>query len=324
MTARPFDLAGKRVFVAGHNGMVGRALLRRLEREPVELLTADRRTLDLTDLPAVDAWMAAHRPDIVVIAAAKVGGILANKTWPVEFLEENLLIQTALMRAAHRHGVERLLFLGSSCIYPRDCPQPIKEEYLLGGPLEPTNDAYALAKIAGLRLVRAYREQHGRRWIACMPTNLYGPFDNFDPETSHVLPALVRRFHEAAESAAPEITIWGTGTPRREFLHVDDLADACIHLLRHYDEPTAINVGCGADLTIRELAETIARHTGFRGRLDFDRSRPDGTPRKLLDTSRLAVTGWQPSIALDAGIRDTVAWFGTNRRALAETGRHAA
>lgn len=324
MTSGPFDLAGRRVFVAGHNGMVGRALVRRLERESVELLIADRRTLDLTDLAAVDAWIAANRPDIVVIAAAKVGGIMANKTWPVDFLEENLLIQTALMRAAHRHGVERLLFLGSSCIYPRDCPQPIKEEYLLGGPLEPTNDAYALAKIAGLRLVRAYREQHGRRWIACMPTNLYGPFDNFDPETSHVLPALVRRFHEAAESAAPAITIWGSGTPRREFLHVDDLADACIHLLQCYDEPTAINVGCGADLTIQELAETIARVTGFRGRLDFDRSRPDGTPRKLLDTSRLAATGWRPRIALEAGICDTVAWFRANRRALAETGRHAA
>jgi GDP-L-fucose synthase len=324
MTVQRFDLAGRRVFVAGHNGMVGRAMVRRLEREPVEILVADRNEVDLTDLPAVDAWIAARRPDLVVIAAAKVGGILANKTWPVEFLEENLLIQTALMRAAHRHGVERLLFLGSSCIYPRDCPQPIKEEYLLGGPLEPTNDAYALAKIAGLRLVRAYREQHGRPWIAAMPTNLYGPFDNFDPKTSHVLPALLRRFHEAAEDAAPAITIWGTGTPRREFLHVDDLADACIHLLQNYDEPTAINVGCGADLTIRELAETIARITGFHGRLEFDRSRPDGTPRKLLDTSRLAATGWQPRIALQAGIEDTLAWFRANHRALAGNGRHAA
>lgn len=330
-TRGEFELSGRKVFVAGHNGMVGRAIVRRLAHESVTILTTPRAELDLTDAPAVDAWMAANRPDIVVIAAARVGGILANKTWPVDFLEQNLLIQTHLMRAAHRVGVDRLLFLGSSCIYPRDCPQPIREEYLLTGPLEPTNDAYALAKIAGLRLVMAYRQQYGRRWIAAMPTNLYGPFDNFDPETSHVLPALVRRFHEAASRAAaaaaatqvgqgpigaaarPRVTIWGTGTPRREFLHVDDLADACVHLLRHYDDDAAINVGCGEDLTIRELAETIACVTGFKGEIVFDRTRPDGTPRKLLDTARLTALGWRPRIGLEDGIASTLAWFEANR-----------
>ena len=305
-----FELTGKKVFVAGSNGMVGRALVHRLEGEDVTLLTSPRAELDLTDPTAVDSWIAANRPDVVIIAAAKVGGILANKTYPVDFLEQNLLIQTNLMRSCHRHDVERLLFLGSSCIYPRDCPQPIKEEYLLTGPLEPTNDAYALAKIAGLRLVRAYREQHGRAWISCMPTNLYGPHDNFDPETSHVLPALIRRFVEAVETGAPTITVWGSGNPRREFLHVDDLADACVHLLRHYDEPTAINVGTGQDLTIRELARTIARITGYQGELSFDPTKPDGTPRKLLDTTRLTTaTGWRPTIDLETGIRATHAWF---------------
>jgi GDP-L-fucose synthase len=319
-----FDLAGQKVFVAGHNGMVGRALVRRLERLPVTILTASRRELDLTDPVAVDSWMAANRPGVVVIAAAKVGGILANKTYPVDFLEQNLLIQTHLMRASHGQDVARLLFLGSSCIYPRDCPQPIKEDYLLSGPLEPTNDAYALAKIAGLRLARAYREQHGRAWISAMPTNLYGPFDNFDLQNSHVLPALIRRFHEAAESRAPSIAIWGTGTPRREFLHVDDLADACIHLLGHYDDATAINVGTGEDLTIAELARSIARITGYNGDLAFDTTKPDGTPRKLLDITRLAATGWQPRIALEAGLADTCAWYRANSTAIAAGGRHAA
>jgi GDP-L-fucose synthase len=320
------DIQGQSIFVAGHNGMVGRALVRRLEREPVTILTTTRRQLDLTDPAAVEGWMAANRPGIVIIAAAKVGGILANRTYPVDFLEENLLIQTNLMRSSHRHGVDRLLFLGSSCIYPRDCPQPIKEEYLLTGPLEPTNDAYALAKIAGLRLVRAYREQHGRHWIAAMPTNLYGPFDNFDPETSHVLPALIRRFHEAAmaqvaPSAAerPAVTIWGTGRPRREFLHVDDLADACLHLLRHYDDAVAINVGTGQDLNIAELARIIATVTGYPGAVAFDPTKPDGTPRKLLDTSRLAATSWQPRITLEVGIAETCAWYRANHN-----GRHAA
>ena len=304
-----FDLTGRRVFVAGHNGMVGRALVRRLEREPVELLTAPRAELDLTDPRAVDAWMSASRPDIVVIAAAKVGGIHANRTFPVDFLEDNLLIQTNLMRSSHRRGVDRLLFLGSSCIYPRDCPQPIREEYLLTGPLEPTNDAYALAKIAGLRLVRAYREQHGRSWIAAMPTNLYGPFDNFHPETSHVLPALLRRFHEAAVLGAASVPVWGSGSPRREFLHVDDLADACVHLLCHYDDAVAINIGCGEDLSIKQLAETIAGVTRYEGAIAFDATKPDGTPRKLLDTSRLTALGWSPSIALEDGLASTYTWF---------------
>ena len=322
--AQRFTLEGQKVFVAGHNGMVGRALVRRLEGEPVTLLTAERRALDLSDPAAVERWMAKKRPDVVIIAAAKVGGILANKTYPVDFLEQNLLIQTNLMRASHRCDVTRLLFLGSSCIYPRLCPQPIEEDYLLTGPLEPTNDAYALAKIAGLRLVRAYREQYGRSWIAAMPTNLYGPHDNFDPETSHVLPALIRRFHEAVATAAPSITIWGTGAPRREFLHVDDLADACTHLLGHYDDATAINVGTGEDLTIAGLARSIARITGYNGDLVFDTTKPDGTPRKLLDITRLAATGWQPRIALEAGLADTYAWY----RAAAATdhadGRHVA
>ena len=321
---RLFDLADQRVFVAGHNGMVGRALVRRLEREPVTVLTAARGELDLTDPAAVEAWFDAQRPDVVLVAAAKVGGILANRTYPVDFLEQNLLIQTNLMRSSHRRDVARLLFLGSSCIYPRDCPQPIKEEYLLTGPLEPTNDAYALAKIAGLRLVRAYREQHGRAWISVMPTNLYGPFDNFDPTTSHVLPALIRRFAEAVQHEAPSLTIWGTGTPRREFLHVDDLADACLHLLRHYDEATAINVGTGVDLTIAELARRIARISGFAGDLVFDPSKPDGTPRKLLDTTRLAATGWQPRITLEAGLADTLGWYRTHANALSADGRYAA
>ncbi len=315
---------GRKVFVAGHNGMVGRALVRRLEREPVTLLTASRQALDLGDPAAVEAWMAANRPDIVVVAAARVGGILANQTRPVDFLEENLLIQTNLMRASHRHDVGRLLFLGSSCIYPRDCAQPIREEYLLTGPLEPTNDAYALAKIAGLRLVRAYREQYGRAWIAAMPTNLYGPFDNFDPATSHVLPALIRRFHEARETQAASVAIWGSGKPRREFLHVDDLADACVHLLRHYDDAIAINVGTGEDLAIADLARMIADTVGFTGGLVFDPTKPDGTPRKLLDVGRLAATGWRPSVGLRAGIAATCAWFAANREALARSGRHAA
>ena len=319
-----FPLEGQKVFVAGHNGMVGRALVRRLEREPVEVLTASRKALDLTDPAAVEGWMAANRPGVVIIAAAKVGGILANQTYPVDFLEQNLLIQTNLMRASHRQDVGRLLFLGSSCIYPRDCPQPIEEEHLLSGPLEPTNDAYALAKIAGLRLVRAYREQHGRAWISAMPTNLYGPFDNFDPLTSHVLPALIRRFHEATEGRTPSIAIWGTGTPRREFLHVDDLADACVHLLGHYDDPTAINVGTGEDLSIAALARLIARVIGYGGELTFDATKPDGTPRKLLDVSRLTAAGWRPRITLETGLADTYAWYRANASGLLESGRHVA
>jgi GDP-L-fucose synthase len=308
-TARRFDLEGKRVFVAGHRGMVGSALVRRLAGEPVEVLTAARQELDLARQAEVEAWMARQRPEIVVIAAAKVGGILANDTYPADFLDQNLLIQTNLIRASYETGVEKLLFLGSSCIYPRDCPQPIREEYLLTGPLEATNQWYALAKIAGIKLCQAYRRQHRCDFISAMPTNLYGPGDNFDLRTSHVVPALIRKMHEAKLAQAPEVAIWGTGTPRREFLHVDDLADACVFLLQNYSGEQHVNVGCGEDLTIRELAETIAEVVGYPGRLAFDTGKPDGTPRKLLDVTRLRAMGWQARIPLEHGLRTAYAWF---------------
>ena len=279
----PFDLAGKRVYVAGHRGMVGAALVRRLASEPVELVTANRAELDLTRQAEVEAWMRRERPEVVVVAAAEVGGILANASRPVDFLEHNLLIETNLMRAAFEVGVAKLLFLGSSCIYPRDCPQPIREEYLLTGPLEPTNEAYALAKIAGIKLCQAYRRQHGGDFISAMPTNLYGPGDNFDLETSHVVPALIRKMHEAKSAGAASVSIWGTGTPRREFLHVDDLADACVFLLRHHADETPINVGWGEDLTIAELARTGARGGGVRGRARF---RPHQARRHATQAAR--------------------------------------
>lgn len=319
MAAELFDLAGKRVFVAGHRGMVGTALLRRLAAEPVELLTAARDRLDLTRQAEVEAWLAARRPQVVVIAAARVGGIEANRTRPVEFLEENLLIELNLIRASFRAGVEKLLFLGSSCIYPRDCPQPIREDYLLTGPLEPTNEAYALAKIAGVRLCQAYRRQHGCDFISAMPTNLYGPHDNFDLAGSHVVPALIRKLHEARLSGAPAVEVWGTGAPRREFLHVDDLADACLFLLRHHGDEAPVNVGCGADLTIAELAQAVRDAVGYRGELVFDPTRPDGTPRKLLDTGRLDALGWRPRIPLEDGLAATYRWFldqGTDARGM--------
>jgi len=310
VTAAPlYDLSGKRVWVAGHRGMVGRALLRRLSREPVELLTVPREELDLTEGAAVRAWMTRHRPQVVILAAARVGGILANARRPVEFLEQNLRIELEVITASAGLGVEKLLFLGSSCIYPRDCRQPIREEYLLTGPLEETNRAYALAKICGLELCRAHRRQYGADFIACMPTNLYGPHDDFDPETGHVLPALLRRFHEAKSRGDGEVVVWGSGTPRREFLHVADLAEACVHLLRRFSDEIPINIGCGEDLTIRELAETIARITGFRGRIRFDPARPDGTPEKRLDISRITALGWRPEIPLEEGIRQTYRWF---------------
>jgi GDP-L-fucose synthase len=309
IASRLFDLTGKRVYVAGHRGMVGSALVRRLAHEPVAILTADRKDLDLTRQSEVEAWMQEHRPEVVVIAAAKVGGILANDTWPVHFLEQNLLIETNLIHAAHAVGVQKLLFLGSSCIYPRDCPQPIREEYLLTGPLEPTNQWYALAKIAGIMLCQAYRRQHGADFISAMPTNLYGPGDNFDLRTSHVVPALVRKMHEAKEGGATEVEIWGSGAPRREFLHVDDLADVCVFLLERYSGEMHVNVGCGEDLTIRELAEQVRDMVGFRGALRFNSSKPDGTPRKLLDVSRLIAMGWRPRIGLREGLADAYAWF---------------
>lgn len=304
-----FDLTGRRVFVAGHRGMVGSAIVRRLAREPVTLLTATRAECDLTRQAEVEAWMARHRPDVVVVAAAKVGGILANDRLPVDFLLQNLQIETNLIDAAHRCDTAKLLFLGSSCIYPKLAPQPLREDALLTGPLEPTNQWYAIAKIAGIMLCRAYRRQHGRDFIAAMPTNLYGPHDNFDLNSSHVVPALIRKMHEARQSGAAEVEIWGTGTPRREFLYVDDLADACVFLLRHYAGEEHINVGTGSDVTIAELAQTIQAVVGYRGALRFNPDYPDGTPRKLMDTSRLAALGWRPRIALADGLRSAYDWF---------------
>jgi GDP-L-fucose synthase len=318
MTTPLFDLAGRSIYVAGHRGMVGSALMRRLEQEPVRLLTASRHDLDLTRQADVERWMTQHRPEVVIVAAAKVGGILANDRNPVDFLVDNLLIETNLIRAAHEQGVAKLLFLGSSCIYPKLAPQPLLEESLLTGPLEPTNEWYAVAKIAGIKLCAAYRRQHGRDFISAMPTNLYGPHDNFDLKSSHVVPALIRKMHGAKLAGSAEVEIWGTGTPRREFLHVDDLADACLFLLRHYSAEQHVNIGCGEDLTIRELAETIREVVGFDGSLRFNADYPDGTPRKLLDVSRLRGLGWQPRIDLCHGLASAYAWFVEN------AGRYAA
>ncbi|MFG2639770.1 GDP-L-fucose synthase family protein [Streptomyces sp. NPDC048370] len=298
-----------RIFVAGHRGLVGSAIARRLTADGHEVITRTRAELDLRDAERTAAFLAETRPDAVVLAAAKVGGIMANSTYPVQFLEENLRIQLAVVAGAHAAGVRRLLFLGSSCIYPRLAPQPITEDALLTGPLEPTNEAYALAKIAGIVQIQAYRKQYAAQYVSAMPTNLYGPGDNFDLESSHVLPALIRRFHEAREEGREEITLWGSGTPRREFLHVDDLAAACAVLLRGYDGDEPVNIGCGEDLTIRELAETVADVTGYQGRIAWDTSKPDGTPRKLLDVSRLTGLGWKPAVALSDGIAATYAWW---------------
>lgn len=303
---RTSTLRGRRVFVAGHRGLVGAALVRRLRaRGDCELLLRDRAQLDLRDAAAVDRFFAAERPEVVLVAAARVGGIEANRTFPVEFLEDNLAIALHTLQSAFRHGTARLLFLGSSCIYPREAPQPIPEEALLTGPLEPTNEAYALAKIAGLKLCQFYRRQHGRLFHSVMPTNLYGPGDYYHPEHAHVIPALLRRFHEARKTGQSRVVLWGTGTPRREFLHVDDLAAACLHLLELPDPPDWVNVGTGADLTIRELAEMIRDITGYQGELVFDSRRPDGTPRKLLDVSRIRATGWAPRIPLAEGLAAT-------------------
>jgi GDP-L-fucose synthase len=302
--------ASSKIFVAGHRGLVGSAIVRRLRRAGLDnLLLRDRGQLDLTDAASVEAFFAAERPHCVFLAAAKVGGIQANDRYPVDFLRENLLLQTHVIDAAYRHGARKLLFLGSSCIYPKHAPQPMREEYLLTGTLEPTNEAYAIAKIAGLELCTAYRKQHGFNAIALMPTNLYGPGDNFNLENAHVLPALLRKCDEARLQQAASMIVWGSGTPRREFLHVDDLADACLYLMTHYDEGDLVNVGWGEDVTIRELAEMITRIVGFKGVLTFDASRPDGTPRKLLDTARLSALGWKPRIALEEGLRATYAWY---------------
>ncbi len=303
-----------RVYVAGHRGLVGSAMARRLTADGHEVLARTRSELDLRDSAATAAFLRDTRPDAVVLAAAKVGGIMANSTCPVQFIEDNLRIQLSVISAAHTAGVPRLLFLGSSCIYPRLAPQPIQEDALLTGPLEPTNEPYALAKIAGLVQVRSYRRQYRASYISAMPCNLYGPGDNFDPESSHVLPALIRRFHEAERDGLEEVVLWGSGTPRREFLHVDDLADACVTLLRRYDDDTPVNVGCGDDLTIRELAHLVGEVVGYRGRITFDTTKPDGTPRKVLDISRMRALGWEPRIALRDGIAATyAAWSSTQR-----------
>lgn len=295
------------VYVAGHRGLVGSALVRALERHGfANVLRRSHAELDLTARGAVDAFFAEQRPAYVFLAAARVGGIVANDTYPADFIRDNLAIQLHVIDAAHRFGVEKLLFLGSSCIYPKLCPQPMKEEYLLTGALEPTNSAYAVAKIAGIEMCKAYRRQYGCHFISVMPTNLYGPGDNYDLETSHVLPALIRKIHEAKVAGAATVTIWGTGSPRREFLHADDLAEACLFLMERYDEPGIINIGVGEDVTIRDLAEMVAEATGFTGELVFDTSKPDGTPRKLLDVSRLTALGWQAQIPLREGIRRTV------------------
>lgn len=302
------------IFVAGHRGLVGSAIVRRLRSSGFHnLALRDRQELDLTRQDAVLAFFAEVRPRFVFLAAAKVGGILANNTHPAEFLQENLAIQTNVIDAAYRHGVRKLLFLGSSCIYPKHAPQPMPEECLLTGPLEPTNEWYAIAKIAGLKMCQAYRRQYGFNAISAMPTNLYGPGDNFSLQNSHVLPALLRKVHEARESDMLDVEVWGSGTPRREFLHVDDLADACLFLMQSYEEEQWINVGWGRDTTIRELAESICRAVGFEGSLRFDSSKPDGTPRKLLDTSRLGALGWSPQIDLETGLRSTYKWFLENR-----------
>ena len=313
----PAHLRDGPIYVAGHRGLVGAALVRRLRAAGCEqLLLAEHRELDLTAQAQVEAFFAAHRPVYVYLAAAQVGGIHANSTRPADFLRNNLQIQTNVIDSAWRTGVRKLLFLGSSCIYPRDAPQPLREDALLCGPLESTNEAYAVAKIAGIKLCQALRRQHGFNAISIMPTNLYGPGDNFSTEQAHVLPALLRRIHEAKERGDGTVLIWGTGTPRREFLHVDDLAAACLFLMERYEDERLINVGWGRDLTIAELAATIARVVGYGGALRFDPSRPDGTPQKLLDTSRLTALGWAPRIELEAGIRSTYAWFLEHRSAL--------
>ena len=304
-----YDLAGKRVYVAGHRGMVGSALVRRLAREGCHVLTATRAELDLTRQADVEAWMAKERPDAVFLAAAKVGGILANDSYPADFLYDNLILEANIIHAAHTVGVEKLLFLGSSCIYPKFADQPIVEEALLTGALEPTNEWYAIAKIAGIKLCQAYRRQHGRDFISAMPTNLYGPGDNFDLASSHVMPALIRKAHEAKLGRKPEITVWGTGTPRREFLHVDDCADACVHLMKTYSGDGHINVGSGEDITILDLTRLVCRIVGYDGAIVHDLTKPDGTPRKLISADKLRALGWTPTIGLEDGVADAYRAF---------------
>jgi GDP-L-fucose synthase len=303
MASTPFELKGKTVFVAGHRGMVGSALVRRLVQEDVKLLTVGRAEVDLRDQAAVRGWFAANAPQVVFLAAAKVGGIVANDTLRAEFLYDNLAIAANVIHAAHLHQAEKLMFLGSSCIYPKLAPQPLREDAMLTGLLEPTNEPYAIAKIAGIKMAEAYRSQYGSDFISVMPTNLYGPGDNYHPEYSHVVAALIRRFHEAKLSRAAEVVVWGTGTPRREFLYVDDMADACVHLMKTYSSPEMVNIGTGEDITIAEFARVVTDAVGYAGTISFDTSRPDGTPRKLLDVSRLEKLGWRAQTSLEEGIR---------------------
>jgi len=311
-----FDLSGKRIWVAGHRGMVGAALVRRLSDEACEILTIGRDRLDLRNQAATENWLQAARPDAVIVAAATVGGIQANNDRPVDFLYDNLMIEANIINASWKAGVDKLLFLGSSCIYPRLAPQPIQEDALLTGALEPTNEWYAIAKIAGIKLCQAYRKQYGCNFISAMPTNLYGPGDNFDLQSSHVLPALLRKAHAAKQTASEQMTIWGSGTPLREFLHVDDLADALVFLLQFYADEKHVNVGSHQEYSIRALAELICKVVGFDGDLVFDKSKPDGTPRKLMDSSILKNLGWTPKIPFESGLRQTYAWFCANQPSL--------
>jgi len=318
MAGTPFELKGKTVFVAGHRGMAGSALVRRLAREDVRLLTVPRRELDLCNQAAVFDWFTRNAPQVVFLAAAKVGGIVANDTLRAEFLYDNLAIAANVIQAAHLNGTEKLMFLGSSCIYPRLAPQPIREDAMLTGPLEPTNEPYAIAKIAGIKMVENYRSQYGSDFISVMPTNLYGPGDNYHPEHSHVVAALIRRFHEAKLAGAPDVVVWGTGTPRREFLYVDDMADACVHLMKTYSDMGMVNIGTGEDITIADFARVVAAAVGYVGSISYDPSRPDGTPRKLLDVSRLARLGWRARTSLEDGIRLAYQAFLSEHRQAAE------
>ncbi|OPY94266.1 GDP-fucose synthetase [Bradyrhizobium sacchari] len=305
----PFELKGKSVYVAGHRGMVGSAIVRRLAREDVRLLTADRGIVDLCSQAAVFDWFAKARPQVVFLAAAKVGGIVANNTLRAEFIYDNIAIASNVIQAAHLNGTEKLMFLGSSCIYPKLAPQPLREDSVLTGPLEPTNEPYAIAKIAGIKMAEAYRSQYGSDFISVMPTNLYGPGDNYHPEFSHVVAALIRRFHEAKVSGAKTMVVWGTGTPRREFLYVDDMADACVHLMKTYSSAELVNIGTGKDVTIAEFARVVADIVGYSGEISFDTSRPDGTPRKLLDVSRLTNLGWSAPTRLQDGLKRAYAAY---------------
>jgi|SRR5579862_1563007 len=319
MSQRPlFDLKGKRVYVAGHKGMIGSAIVRRLGGEDCAILMVDRRALDLTDQRATEAWLTRERPDAVFLAAGLVGGIHANNTYPADFIAVNLAIALNVIRGAQAVGVKKLLALGSSCIYPRLAPQPIAEDALLTGPLEPTNEGYALAKIAAIKLCEAYRKQHGCDFVSVMPSNLYGPNDNYHPENSHVPAALIRRFHEAKLANAPVVKVWGSGTPRREFVYADDAADACVFVMKHYSDLGFLNIGTGEDVTIKEFAEVVADIVGYKGKIEFDTTRPDGTPRKLLDVSKIRRLGWAPKTSLRDGLAQTYADF------LATGGRHAA